>query len=70
MAYILEKIGNTYNIPKQFFVCDRVQDLGDIDLTNVSMGSEIHCIQDAKIFVLGSDKKWYDKNTGQVFQVV
>ena len=70
MAYILEKIGNTYNIPKQFFVCDKREDLDKVDLTNVPMGSEGFCIQGAKTYVLGSNKQWYDKSTGEISAVI
>ena len=71
MAYILEKIGNTYNLPKKYFTCDAKSDLDGISLVDVPIGSEAYCILEEESYILDSNKQWHKKKisedlTGQV----
>ena len=71
MAYILEKIGNTYNLPKKYFTCDAKSDLDRISLVDVPIGSEAYCILEEESYILDSNKQWHKKKisedaTGQV----
>lgn len=71
MAYILEKIGNTYNLPKKYFTCDTKSDLDGISLIDVPIGSEAYCILEEESYILDSNKQWHKKKisedaTGQV----
>ena len=64
MAYILEKIGNTYNLPKKYFTCDAKSDLDGISLVDVPIGSEAYCILEEETYILDSNKQWHKKKIG------
>ena len=64
MAYILEKIGNTYNLPKKYFTCDAKSDLDGISLVDVPIGSEAYCILEEESYILDSNKQWHKKKIG------
>ena len=65
MAYILEKIGNTYNLPKKYFTCDAKSDLDGISLIDVPIGSEAYCILEEESYILDSNKQWHKKKIGE-----
>ena len=65
MAYILEKIGNTYNLPKKYFTCDAKSDLDGISLVDVPTGSEAYCILEEETYILDSNKQWHKKKIGE-----
>ena len=65
MAYILEKIGNTYNLPKKYFTCDAKSDLDGISLVDVPIGSEAYCILEEESYILDSNKQWHKKKIGE-----
>ena len=65
MAYILEKIGNTYNLPKKYFTCDAKSDLDGINLLDVPIGSEAYCILEEESYILDSNKQWHKKKIGE-----
>ena len=65
MAYILEKIGNTYNLPKKYFTCDAKSDLDGINLVDVPIGSEAYCILEEESYILDSNKQWNKKKIGE-----
>ena len=65
MAYILEKIGNTYNLPKKYFTCDAKSDLDGINLVDVPIGSEAYCILEEESYILNSNKQWHKKKIGE-----
>ena len=65
MAYILEKIGNTYNLPKKYFTCDAKSDLDGISLVDVPIGSEAYCILEEESYILDSNKQWHKKEIGE-----
>ena len=65
MAYILEKIGNTYNLPKKYFTCDAKSDLDGISLVDVPIGSEAYCILEEENYILDSNKQWHKKKIGE-----
>lgn len=65
MAYILEKIGNTYNLPKKYFTCDAKSDLDGISLVDVPIGSEAYRILEEESYILDSNKQWHKKKIGE-----
>ena len=65
MAYILEKIGNTYNLPKKYFTCDAKSDVVGISLIDVPIGSEAYCILEEESYILDSNKQWHKKKIGE-----
>lgn len=65
MAYILEKIGNTYNLPKKYFTCDAKSDLNGISLVDVPIGSEAYCILEEESYILDSNKQWHKKKISE-----
>lgn len=65
MAYILEKIGNTYNLPKKYFTCDAKSDLDGISLLDVPIGSEAYCILEEESYILDSNKQWHKKKISE-----
>lgn len=65
MAYILEKIGNTYNLPKRYFTCDAKSDLDKISLVDAPTGSEAYCILEEETYILDSNKQWHKKKINE-----
>ena len=65
MAYILEKIGNTYNLPKKYFTCDAKSDLDEISWVDVPIGSEAYCIIEEENYILDSNKQRQKKKIGE-----
>jgi hypothetical protein len=58
MAYILGKIGTVPNVPIQHFAVDVVEDLSEIKLSTVPMGSTAYVINTGRVYMLNSKKDW------------
>lgn len=58
MAYILKKIGNRNNIPYYYYECDSQEDMNNINVENVPMGSVCYIINDDAAYTLNSSKEW------------
>lgn len=58
MAYILSKVGQSFNVPVHIYEADTELDMNTIDIQGVPMGSKCHIINDGKWYMLNSDGKW------------
>ena len=58
MAYILSKVGQSFNVPIHIYEADTEEDMNSINLQSVPMGSKCHTINDDKWYMLNSDGKW------------
>ena len=58
MAYILSKVGQSFNVPIHIYEADTEEDMNSINLQSVPMGSKCHIINDDKWYMLNSDGKW------------
>ena len=58
MAYILSKIGQSFNVPIHIYEADTEEDMNSINLQSVPMGSKCHIINDDKWYMLNSERKW------------
>ena len=58
MAYILSKVGQSFNVPVHIYEADTEEDMNSINLQSVPMGSKCHIINDDKWYMLNSDGKW------------
>ena len=58
MAYILNKVGQSFNVPVHIYEADTEEDMNSINLQSVPMGSKCHIINDDKWYMLNSDGKW------------
>lgn len=58
MAYILSKIGQSFNVPIHIYEADTEEDMNSIDIQSIPMGSKCHIINDDKWYMLNSDGKW------------
>ena len=58
MAYILSKVGQSFNVPVHIYEADTGEDMNSIDIQSVPMGSKCHIINDDKWYMLNSDGKW------------
>ena len=58
MAYILSKVGQSFNIPIHIYEADTEEDMNSINLQSVPMGSKCHIINNGKWYMLNSERKW------------
>ena len=58
MAYILSKVGQSFNIPIHIYEADTEEDMNSIYIQDVPMGSKCHIINNDKWYMLNSDGKW------------
>ena len=58
MAYILSKVGQSFNVPVHIYEADTEEDMNSINLQSVPMGSKCHIINDDKWYMLNSERKW------------
>ena len=58
MAYILNKVGQSFNVPVHIYVADTKEDMNTIDIQGVPMGSRCHIINNGKWYMLNSERKW------------
>ena len=58
MAYILSKIGQSFNVPVHIYEADTEEDMNSINLQSVPMGSKCYIINDGKWYMLNSEGKW------------
>ena len=58
MAYILSKVGQSFNIPIHIYEADTEEDMNSINLQRVPMGSKCHIINDDKWYMLNSKGEW------------
>ena len=58
MAYILIKVGQSFNVPVHTYEADTEEDMNSIDIQGVPIGSKCHIINDGKWYMLNSDGKW------------
>ena len=58
MAYILSKVGQSFNVPIHIYEADTEEDMNSINLQSIPMGSKCHIINDDKWYMLNSDGKW------------
>ena len=58
MAYILSKVGQSFNVPIHIYEADTEEDMNSIDIQSIPMGSKCHIINDDKWYMLNSERKW------------
>ena len=58
MAYILNKVGQSFNVPIHIYEADTEEDMNSIDIQGVPMGSKCHIINNGKWYMLNSERKW------------
>ena len=58
MAYILNKVGQSFNVPVHTYEADTEEDMNTIDLQGVPMGSKCHIINAGKWYMLNSKGEW------------
>ena len=58
MAYILSKIGQSFNVSVHIYEADTEEDMNSIDIQGVPMGSKCHIINDGKWYMLNSKSEW------------
>ena len=58
MAYILSKVGQSFNVPIHIYEADTEEDMNTIDPQSVPMGSKCHIINDDKWYMLNSKGEW------------
>ena len=58
MAYILSKVGQSFNVPVHTYEADTEEDMNTIDLQGVPIGSKCHIINDDKWYMLNSKGEW------------
>lgn len=58
MAYILSKVGQSFNVPVHTYEADTEEDMNTIDLQGVPIGSKCHIINNGKWYILNSERKW------------
>ena len=58
MAYILNKVGQSFNVPVHIYEADTEEDMNTIDIQGVPMGSKCHIINNGKWYMLNSERKW------------
>ena len=58
MAYILNKVGQSFNVPVHTYEADTEEDMNTIDLQGVPIGSKCHIINNGKWYMLNSERKW------------
>lgn len=58
MAYILSKVGQSFNIPVHIYEADTEEDMNTIDLQGVPMGSKCYIMNAGKWYMLNSERKW------------
>ena len=58
MAYILNKVGQSFNVPIHIYEADTEEDMNTIDIQGVPMGSKCHIINNGKWYMLNSERKW------------
>ena len=58
MAYILNKVGQSFNVPVHIYEADTEEDMNTIDLQGVPMGSKCHIINAGKWYMLNSKGEW------------
>ena len=58
MAYILSKVGQSFNVPIHIYEADTEEDMNTIDLQSIPMGSKCHIINNGKWYMLNSNGKW------------
>ena len=58
MAYILSKVGQSFNVPVHTYEADTEEDMNTIDLQGVPIGSKCHIINNGKWYMLNSERKW------------
>ena len=66
MAYILSKVGQSFNIPIHIYEADTEEDMNTINIQDVPMGSKCHIINDDKWYMLNSERKWKVMPSGGV----
>lgn len=66
MAYILSKIGQSFNVPIHIYEADTEEDMNSIDIQCIPMGSKCHIINDGKWYMLNSERKWKAMPSGGV----
>ena len=58
MAYILSKVGQSFNVPVHTYKADTKEDMNTIDLQGVPVGSKCYIINNGKWYMLNSERKW------------
>ena len=58
MAYILNKVGQSFNVPVHIYEADTEEDMNTIDLQGVPMGSKCHIINAGKWYMLNNKCEW------------
>ena len=58
MAYILSKVGQSFNVPVHIYEADTEEDMNTIDLQGVPMGSKCYIMNAGKWYMLNSEGKW------------
>ena len=58
MSYIKKKIGDVSNIPYVTLECDTLQDLQNINVENMIMGSRCYVVNEGATYALNSEGEW------------
>ena len=58
MAYILRKVGQSFNVPIHIYEADTEEDMNSIYIQDVPMGSKCHIINNDKWYMLNSKGEW------------
>ena len=58
MAYILSKVGQSFNVPVHIYAADTEEDMNSIYIQAVPMRSKRHITNDDKWYMLNSEMKW------------
>ena len=58
MAYILSKVGQSFNVPVYIYEADTEEDMNTIDLQGVPMGSKCYIMNAGKWYMLNSKGEW------------
>ena len=69
MAYILSKVGQSFNVPIHIYEADTEEDMNSIDIQSIPMGSKCHIINDSKWYMLNSERKWKAMPSGVTNEV-
>lgn len=64
MSYIKKKIGDVSNIPYVTLECDTLQDLQNINVENMIMGSRCYVVNEGATYALNSGGEWREVPVG------
>ena len=66
MAYILSKVGQSFNVPVHIYEADTEEDMKDINIQEAPMGSRCYVIESGNTYVLNGSKEWRSNLNGSI----